>query len=392
MSRYIVIKDLLNVRNQPKLVDEFLVGSLSYGEEVELDDKTIAGDIPPDSQNDQWHFDEFNRFVSAAGVAFLDSYIGKKTEFIANANNVTYIDGNDRENEQKWKVSWGHVDMEVWRLWKFTRGKGVKVAVIDTGVHNDINDLNGQIKICKSYVRLSDESIDPNTRDLDPYHGTKSAGIIGANGLTAKQVYGVAPDCELLLYKATDEFYNPIQIAAIIQQAVADGARIVSMSFDCGDHKILKGWISKASLENNVIFVASAGDLPTGDPAYPASYTGCFSIGAYFLDDNKNRTIYSDHSNFNEFVFLMGPGRDILTTSIDANKAFHQDTSSAAAFLAGYLALLIALKPSLNYEEIVAMLNSNNLTDNIEKSGLKSDKEGYGILNTRKILSLLNLH
>ena len=69
MGKFIVIKDLLNVRNRPSLKDEHFIGTLRLGEKVDLLDEPIVGEIPAGTNDNLWLSDTFNRFVSRAGVA-----------------------------------------------------------------------------------------------------------------------------------------------------------------------------------------------------------------------------------------------------------------------------------------------------------------------------------
>ncbi len=393
MKEYIVTQNILDLRSSATdETDDNFIGQLTVGETLYLTDEEIIGTIPNGGTTNIWKSDNFNRLVSADGVR-LKNYADKKAEFIADPFNQSFIDPTDPANEAKWKVNWGIVDLEIWKIWRDydTKGEGVKVAIIDTGVQCLNNDLNTKINKSVSFATNSDGSIDNNDDDLNPYHGTKSAGIIGANGLFAKTVIGVAPNCSINVYKATNGLFDFGSVILSIQEAIKDGMKIISMSFTCQDDITLAEWINYAKSQD-VILIAAAGDAGSNQKCYPASYPGCLSIGAYFLDGTDNRGIYKTNSNYNDAVTFVAPGKDVLTTSIGTQPTYHQETSAATAFVAGLFALLISKVPTFNYDQLTDLISLHSITETIEISSGRSDYEGYGILNLRSVLEILNIN
>jgi subtilisin family serine protease len=383
MGKYVVIKDLVNIRNHPSIRDENFVGTLKMGEVVDLIDEPVAGEIPAGTDDNMWHGDLLNRFISRPAVAPAETYAAKKAAFIADTFNERFIDADDKENEAKWKVSWGHVDLEIWRIWKEykTMGEGVKVAVIDTGVHFSGNDLKNQIKKNQVFVGTSIE-------DEEPYHGTKSTGVIAANGKFSNTVYGIAPNCELFFYKAANASFDYSTVILALQQALKDGVQIISMSFSCQQNSTLEKWINFCK-KRNIFLLVSAGDTNTNTKLYPASFNDCFSVGAYYVTD-IGREIFKEKSNHNDAVSFLSPGKDILTTSITNKPTLHQETSAAAAFSSGIMALILSINPSLTVDLFKELLIRNEITKSIEKTTPRSDFEGYGVLMPSMILNYFN--
>jgi len=386
MKEYIVTQDILNIRSSATDVgDDNFIGQLSVGETLYLTDDEIIGVIPKGGTKNIWKTDNLNRLVALDGVR-LKNYADKKAEFIADPYNQGFIDPADPNDESKWKVSWGIVDLEVWKIWRDynTQGEGITIAVIDTGVISDNNDLNGRIS--NKSMSIISESIQDNSTLK---HGTMSAGLIGADGATASTVYGIAPKCELIVIKAGDDGYYPIDIYNAINKAKDLGADIVSISIECYDQiQNLKTFFTNCKT-SEILFFAAVGDMGNQSISYPASYDGCFSVGSYGLDDNKNR-ITDSHNNKNEFIKFLCPGVDILTCSPTSTPVEFNYSSAATAFASGLMALVISAsrKGTPNFNSLLNSLQSNNCTENISENPVLN-MEGYGVLIPQSLINNL---
>lgn len=396
MATYIVIKDILNFRNRPMLADEHFIGSALLGDELELFEEPVPGETPEGTDDDQWLVDNQNRFVSRAGVALKGTYQARKAAFFADAFNKPFFDPFDRDNEDKWKISWGHVDMEIWRIWKDykTKGKNVKVAVIDTGVVATDNDLKGRIN--NASVGIIGNSI---TDTSGTHHGTMSAGLIGANGGNAGTVIGIAPECELIIIRAGDNTFVPSNLLWGLKKALELKADIVSISIEAYKFSFLQDpatfnemeSLIKNSKPSGPLFIAAVGDQGDNSVSYPASFDGCFSVGAYSLDANKQK-ILNGMNNQNEFMTFLCAGNEIRTCSVTGAPAFYDASSAATAFAAGVFALLIssAQGKGLNFSSISSAIQTKNCTEAIDNGPLPSNQQGFGILSPYKLINQLN--
>jgi hypothetical protein len=398
MAKFIVIKDILNFRNRPVLTDEHFIGSLKLGEEVELFEDPIPGDTPAGTDDEHWLSDNLNRFVSRAGVALEGTYPAKKAQFLSDSFNKPFFDESDKENEEKWKVSWGHVDLEVWKIWKEfkTRGEGVKVAVIDTGALSGMNDLKEQIITNDSFSFIS---FDNNVDDQDTLlHGTKSSGVIGANGKNVNSVIGVSPGCSLVVYQLFSKSdpidgYTIENFCLTLQKARDAKVDIISMSF-CT-------FVSNAALEKeielclkqNILLIASVGNFNQSQgivDVFPASNKGCFSIGAYRLSGQK-RIIFKEFSSQSSHLKCLAPGENIITCGPDNQPAMHQFTSAAAPFVAGLFALIVSFrkKRGLPISPDIFLNKLPLACTKIDETGHFDTKEGFGVLEAKKHFELL---
>jgi subtilisin family serine protease len=252
------------------------------------------------------------------------------------------------------KMSWGHRFCEIPFIWNDlgTRGRGATVAVIDTGIDEFHEDLVANVN--PQSHSFAGEGI----ADTDG-HGTTMAGIIGASGTS--KVFGVAPECSLLIIKATpqvsgvdlDVFANAINFAASVPDV-----DIVSISYSFSeDNSILKQAVQNC-LDSKKVVVAAIGNghiFDSGDDdRFPACYNngvsdtmGVLSIGAF---DSTGQLC--NFSNWNRHLHFLAPGDlSVLTTGIGNQAVNGAGTSIATAFTAGCLALMVSYTKLHNPEK-----------------------------------------
>ncbi|HVT63430.1 MAG TPA: S8/S53 family peptidase [Legionellaceae bacterium] len=386
MKEYIVTKNILNIRSSASdESDDNFIGQLTAGETLYLTDDEIIGVTPKGGTTNIWKTDNLNRLVSLDGVR-LKNYNDKKAEFVADTS-LAYLHNNS-QNEAQWKVSWGFVDLEVWKIWKMynTQGSGVKVAVVDTGVMSASNDLKNRIS--NKSVSVVGNTID----DMSPTnHGTMSAGVIGANGATTSTVFGIAPQCELIIVKAGNNGFYPTDILSGATKAKELGANIISMSIECYNPIPGMDTFLEGCKNSGVIFLAAVGDMSATIDSNPASYDGCFSVGAYNLDANKNRII-NPQNNTSKFLKCLCPGDHTLTCSKSPQPAFHNASSSSTAFMAGIMALVFAVakKNVIAFQILLNALQSNSCTESIPGNNISQSVQGYGVLTPLQLITYLN--
>jgi major intracellular serine protease len=224
-------------------------------------------------------------------------------------------------------------------VWEKSTGKGITIAILDTGCdlthpelkdriiggRNFTNDDNGNIEIFRDYNG----------------HGTHVAGTIAASR-NVKGVVGVAPEANLLIIKVLDRNGSGQYDWIIngISYAIEQKVDIISMSLGGpADVPELHEVIQKA-VANNILVVCAAGNEGDGQDAteelaYPGSYNEVISVGAI----NLERKI-SDFSNSNKEVDVVAPGENIVSTYLNGRYAKLSGTSMAAPHVSGALALI----------------------------------------------------
>jgi major intracellular serine protease len=228
------------------------------------------------------------------------------------------------------------------KVWEKTKGKGVTIAILDTGCDMTHPDLKERVIGGRNFTR-DDKGIKEVYRDYNG-HGTHVAGTMAAT-INQKGVVGVAPEANLLIVKVLDRNGSGQYEWIIngIYYAIEQKVDIISMSLG-GPEDVpeLHEAIQKA-VENNILVVCAAGNEGDGQDStdefgYPGSYNEVISVGAI----NLERQI-SDFTNSNNEVDLVAPGENILSTYLKGKYAKLSGTSMATPHVSGALALLKAL-------------------------------------------------
>ncbi|MEO3810501.1 S8 family serine peptidase [Sphaerisporangium sp. B11E5] len=234
--------------------------------------------------------------------------------------------------------SWGQRRLAFTGVWGLTKGEGVTVAVIDSGV----DARHPQVRVAKA-VDLTGTG----ARDCLG-HGTAVAGIIAGRDMPEIPFAGVAPEARLISIKQTnDETGDVALLARGLVRAAELGAKVVNVSIQTHDQPDLKAAVEYA-LARDVVVVAAAGNVKKGDgtpaPAYPAAYPGVLAVGSAGPDGRR-----TDFSNAATPVSVLAPGSDV--TSTWPGGSYRQDlegTSYAAPYVAGVAALVRARHPGLD--------------------------------------------
>ncbi|WP_368491122.1 S8 family peptidase [Clostridium sp. BJN0013] len=225
------------------------------------------------------------------------------------------------------------------KIWDQTKGKGITVAVLDTGCDTTHPDLKERIVGGRNFTNDDGGNIDV----YEDYngHGTHVAGTIAAIENNTG-IVGVAPEANLLIIKVLDEDGSGQYEWIIngINYAIEQKADIISMSLG-GPEDVpeLHEAIQKA-VNNNILVVCAAGNAGDGDEStnefdYPGCYNEVISVGAIDLQRRS-----SDFSNSNNEIDLVAPGEEILSTYLNGTYARLSGTSMAAPHVSGALALI----------------------------------------------------
>ncbi len=264
---------------------------------------------------------------------------------------------NDPEYSKQWNLHAIHVE----RAWEETKGEGVTVAVIDTGVSR-VPDLQ-QTEFVEGYDFVNDRS---DAAD-DNGHGTHVAGTIAESTNNNYGMAGIAYAAKIMPLKVLSAGGGGTiaDIAEAIRFAADNGADVINMSLGGGgDSHTLKEAINYAYAKG-VVIVAAAGNANQNAAAYPARYPHVISVSA--LDATGMKAPYS---NYGAGVDISAPGGSdkgkILQETINpqtgkAEFAGFQGTSMAAPHVAGVAALIKASGVSQN-EQILTVLKQSART------------------------------
>jgi subtilisin family serine protease len=225
-------------------------------------------------------------------------------------------------------------------------GTGVVVAIVDTGIDYNHEDLHNRVIGGWDYVNNDSDPMD------DYGHGTHIAGIIAANHNNLG-VVGVAPGVSLLNMKMCDSKGSCSfdDAAAAIIDSTKSGAKIISMSWGgTYDDPTLKAAIQYASAQG-VLLIAAAGNDYGGPINYPAAYPEVMAVTATDINDN-----IASFSNIGPKAEISAPGVDILSTvptgscSLCDSSGYKllSGTSMATPHVSGAAALIFSAYPGLN--------------------------------------------
>ncbi|WP_370221484.1 S8 family peptidase [Cytobacillus sp.] len=244
-----------------------------------------------------------------------------------------------RQEEEVMEVPKGVELIQAPKMWNATKGKGIKIAVLDTGCDLSHPDLKDRITGGRNFT--DDDNSDPNVFKDYNGHGTHVAGTIAAYENDAG-VIGVAPEADLLIVKVLNKDGSGQYEWIIngIHYAIEQNADIISMSLGGpADVPELHDAI-KAAVKKNILVVCAAGNEGDGDDstdefAYPGCYNEVISVGAINLERDS-----SEFTNSHNEIDLVAPGEEILSTFLNGKYATLSGTSMAAPHVSGALALI----------------------------------------------------
>jgi subtilisin family serine protease len=219
-----------------------------------------------------------------------------------------------------------------WQLASLHRagtGRGVTVAVIDSGIDATHPDLDGQIKLRRNFVDAYPDGAEA--------HGTAVAGIIAAREGNGLGIAGVAPGARLLALRACWETAGPparcnsFTLGKAINFALMSDARVINMSLGGPRDRLLEALLD-AALARGVTLVGAA-DPAQPDGGFPASHPGVIAVA-------------SDTQRAPPPGTLRAPGTDVPTSLPGARWGMVSGSSYASAHVAGLAALVLELRPA----------------------------------------------
>ncbi|MFD3375586.1 MULTISPECIES: type VII secretion-associated serine protease mycosin [unclassified Streptomyces] len=283
---------------------------------------------------------------------------------------------------------WALDAMHTREAWQTTKGKGITVAVLDTGVDDEHPDLEGNVLTGKDMVGFGAGRGDrPWAR-----HGTAMAGIIAGHGHgvgDADGVMGIAPEAKILPVRVILEDGDSARgkarntrgnaLAEGIRWAADHDADVINLSLG-DDSKSAHPEASEDAavqyaLKKGSVVVASAGNGgEKGDHiSYPAAYPGV--IAATAVDRYGTRASFSTRR---WYATVSAPGVDVVIADPDRKYYEGWGTSAASAFVSGAVALIKAAHPGLSPAQIKQLLED---TARDAPTGGRDDSRGFGFVD-----------
>jgi Subtilase family len=323
----------------------------------------------------------------------------------------------DQVRHQEWWLSRLHIT----QAWGTSKGAGVTIALLDTGVDPGQADIFGSVITGKDLTNTREQQ----GSQFFGIHGTAMASLIVGHGHgpgDSAGIMGVAPDARLLsvrvaLDSGDPQLLNPAvtsnlpnAIATGIRYAVANGAQVIDLPLDPGqtpsdliapipaptptpspspsqsttpppDGTAAEQAAVAYALSQGVVLVAPGGDNGAGTdaPNFPADYPGVISVGAF--DSNFLKAPFSSRQSY---VTLTAAG-DGMTAEVPPNTyATVSSTSAASAVVTGIAALIKSQFPELTPPQVTRALIRSTVFR--PKGGL-ADGSGHGTVDAARALT-----
>ncbi|GAA4926895.1 type VII secretion-associated serine protease mycosin [Streptomyces coeruleoprunus] len=283
---------------------------------------------------------------------------------------------------------WGNEALNADEAWRTTKGEGITVAVLDTGVDETHPDLAGNVLPGKDFIGFGARRGDRAWAR----HGTAMAGIIAGHGHGpdgGDGVLGVAPEAKILPVRVILEGSDKARakarhtkgsaLAQGIRWAVDQGADVINLSLgddsESAHAEAAEDAAVQYALAKGAVVVASAGNGgEKGDRvSYPAAYPGVIAVTA--VDR------YGTHASFSTsrwYATVSAPGVDVVIADPDRKYYEGWGTSAASAFVSGAVALVRAAHPGLTPSQIKKLIAD---TARDSPQGGRDDDKGYGTVD-----------
>lgn len=258
-------------------------------------------------------------------------------------------------------ISPGKVDADVDAVeaWNVTKGAGIKVAILDSGVASDNSDISSKVVGRANFSSAA-------TGEDNYGHGTHVAGIVASTADNAMGVASVCPGCTILDGKVLDDGGNGSSSALAngINWAAANGAKVINMSLGQRASRTLEKAVNNA-WNQGAVLVAAAGNGSNQTKIYPGGYDNVIAVAATDNNDAK-----ASFSTYGSWVDVAAPGVNVYSTfpnhpfylSSKYNRSQGYDvgngTSMSSPIVAGIAALVWSSQPGSTKTSVRADVES----------------------------------
>lgn len=266
-------------------------------------------------------------------------------------------------------------DLEYWlndygftQAWNTTKGAGVKVAIIDTGVDGRVPDLAGAVVGGTDVSGVGSANGQAPVGD-DTQHGTLVASLLAGRGTgSGTGIIGVAPEASILTVSvafgtSASTLSNDDQIAKAVRWAVDNGASVINMSLTRNTLEWPQSWDDAFlyAFEHDVVVVAAAGNRGSGttEVGAPATIPGVLTVAGV----DRNKAASFDASSQGITISVAAPSEQLVGVVPGGGYVQWSGTSGAAPIVSGLVALVRAAYPKLDaagvMNRVISTANSN---------------------------------
>lgn len=275
--------------------------------------------------------------------------------------------------------------------WATTRGAGVRIAIIDTGVGRGPVEFEGAVVGGTDVSGQGSPDGRTPVGAVDANHGSWVASLAAARGTGPDSgMIGVAPEAELLAVSvgfgssATVPFST--QIAQAIRWSVDNGADIINLSLTTNTADWDESWDSAFlyAFQNDVVVVVAAGNRGSGTSRVgaPATIPGVLTVAG--VDPEGRASVEASTQGIT--IGVSAPSEDLVGVSADGRLVLWNGTSGAAPIVAGVAALVRAAHPDLDAANVINRIVS---TARQPPAATEADRllYGYGLVDAAAAVS-----
>jgi subtilisin family serine protease len=267
--------------------------------------------------------------------------------------------------------------------WSTTEGKGITIAVIDTGVDGGVPDLSGAVSGGADFSgHGSANGQTPVGAADERNHGTMVASLAAGRGTAGGAgVIGSAPQAKIMPISigfGSAATNSDDQIASAVMFAVNHGAKVINMSLTRNTLAWPTSW-DKAflyAMQHNVVIVAAAGNRGSGtdEVGAPATMPGVLTVAG--VDRNQHASV--DASAQGITIGVSAPSEQLLGAVPSGQYVQWEGTSGSTPIVSGIVALVMASHPGMSAPNVI-----NRIIKTATDAGAKGVDPiyGYGLVN-----------
>jgi subtilisin family serine protease len=255
--------------------------------------------------------------------------------------------------------------MDIPAAHRYSRGQGVRVAIVDSHADANHEDLEGRVNKIRIFV--------DDNESRDTHHGTAVASVIGATASNAKGIVGIAPESVMELYVACwaevgadNAVCDSFTLAKALDEIVDSAPDVLNLSLIGPYDPLLARLLDEVDRAGIVAIAARSSETRKGHD-FPASLDRVISVGDGDWDPGAIRdSLGVSLADTRPRHEVHAPGARIMVAIPDDAYDFRSGSSLAAAHVSGVVALLLAVSPKLPFETVRTHLRESQLDTRAE--------------------------
>jgi len=270
----------------------------------------------------------------------------------------TEIGNIDEYDDTYVALQHGLVSLNIIDAHRYSRGNGVRVALIDSRVDTDHEDLRGRVSNVEDFAGRE--------RTPDIVHGTAVASLIAANANNARGIVGVAPEAEMeILVSCWAEpgvdgaVCDSFTLAKALDTMLDHPPQVLNLSLRGPPDPLVERLLIEAFRVGVIIVAASSADL-NSEMNFPANLEQVIGVGSSTLRSGLSVQPGEENQTFDR---VYAPGNEILVATPDNTYDFRSGSSLATAQVSGVVALLLAVAPDMPFDTVKSLLYESQQSD-----------------------------